>query len=95
MDFTTVDGQVNLVDNIKHELLHALGFSVQLNAFFRDGRGKPRTPHGRSGKPPLHGKYFLHVASNSAVKRDEHKNWQVATGNITKSVHMLVTPRVR
>eukprot|EP00090_Calanus_glacialis_P017323 TRINITY_DN26991_c0_g1_i1.p1 TRINITY_DN26991_c0_g1~~TRINITY_DN26991_c0_g1_i1.p1 ORF type:complete len:386 (+),score=61.60 TRINITY_DN26991_c0_g1_i1:23-1159(+) len=95
MDFTTVDGQVNLVDNIKHELLHALGFSVQLYAFFRDGRGKPRTPRGRSGKPPLHGKYFLYVASNSTVKRVERKNWQVATGNVTKRVHMLVTPRVR
>ena len=95
MDFTTVDGQVNLVDNMKHELLHAIGFSVQLYAFFRDGRGRPRTPRNRAGKPPLHGKYFLYVAANTTVKRVERKNWQIAGGNMTKNIHMLVTPRVR
>ena len=95
MDFTKVDGQVNLVDNLKHKPLNSLGFSVQIYAFFRDGRGKPRTPRGRSGKPPLHGKYLLYVALNSTVRRAESKNCQVATENVIKRVHQLVRREVR
>ncbi|KAK6018150.1 hypothetical protein OSTOST_16277, partial [Ostertagia ostertagi] len=32
-----------LFSTVKHEILHALGFSVGLYAFFRDENGKPRT----------------------------------------------------
>ncbi|VDM83383.1 unnamed protein product [Strongylus vulgaris] len=32
-----------LLSTVKHEILHALGFSVGLYAFFRDENGKPRT----------------------------------------------------
>ena len=45
----------NTVGALSAKLLHALGFSVQLYAFFRDGRGRPRTPQDWTGKPPLHG----------------------------------------
>ena len=45
------------VGNIKHELMHALGFSVQLYGFFRNGRGEPRTARNAAGRPPLHSKY--------------------------------------
>ena len=37
-----ISDQQELTDNIKHELLHILGFSVKLFAFFRDRRGNPR-----------------------------------------------------
>lgn len=32
-----------LLSTVKHEILHALGFSAGLYAFFRDDNGKPRT----------------------------------------------------
>merc|ERR1712066_1089143 len=63
--------QGDLVDNIKHELLHVLGFSVKLYAFFRDRAGNPRTRRGRDGQPPLHSRYYLHVADNTTVARRE------------------------
>ena len=87
--------QANLRDNIKHELLHVLGFSVKLYAFFRDRAGKPRTQRRSDGSPPLHSKYFLHIADTSTVARVERRQWRVAGGEINKTVHMLVTPRVR
>ena len=37
--------------------MHALGFSVQLYGFFRNGRGEPRTARNAAGRPPLHSKY--------------------------------------
>ena len=81
--------------NIKHELLHILGFSVKLFAFFRDRRGNPRTRRNNLGKPPLHRKYYLHVADNTTVARIERDDWVVAGGKIVKTSHVLVTPRVR
>ena len=51
------------VGNIKHELMHALGFSVQLYGFFRNGRGEPRTARNAAGRPPLHSKYVMHTSN--------------------------------
>lgn len=43
-----------LLSTVKHEILHALGFSVSLYAFFRDEKGNPRTPRKTdTGKPYL------------------------------------------
>lgn len=43
-----------LISTVKHEILHALGFSVSLFAFFRDDEGNPRTPRNPdTGKPHL------------------------------------------
>ena len=39
---------------LKHEILHALGFSAGLYAFFLDENGRPLTDREpRSGKPPF------------------------------------------
>jgi hypothetical protein len=35
-----------LLSTVKHEMLHALGFSVSLFAFYRDSAGRPLTPRG-------------------------------------------------
>ena len=49
-----------LLSTVKHEILHALGFSVSLYAFYRDENGEPRTPRrSETGKPPLNEKYAL------------------------------------
>jgi len=45
-----------LLSTVKHEILHALGFSVSLYAFYRDKEGNPLTPRGDSGKPHLNEK---------------------------------------
>ncbi|KAJ8913177.1 hypothetical protein NQ315_009014, partial [Exocentrus adspersus] len=43
-----------LLSTVKHEILHALGFSVSLYAFYRDHNGEPLTPRSpETGKPPL------------------------------------------
>lgn len=46
-----------LISTVKHEILHALGFSVSLFAFYRDSRGFPLTPRDDHGKPALNEKY--------------------------------------
>lgn len=49
-----------LLSTVKHEILHALGFSVSLYAFYRDENGEPRTPRrSDTGKPPLNEKYVF------------------------------------
>lgn len=51
-----------LLSTVKHEILHALGFSVSLYAFFRDEKGEPRTPRRPdTGKPPLNEKYKIFI----------------------------------
>ncbi|CAG0889743.1 unnamed protein product [Cyprideis torosa] len=45
--------QETLLSTVKHEILHALGFSVSLYAFYRDSEGNPLTPRGENGKPIL------------------------------------------
>lgn len=58
-----------LLSTVKHEILHALGFSVSLYAFFRDSEtGKPRTPRKPdTGKPYLNEKYELIHLINSLI----------------------------
>lgn len=45
-----------LISTVKHEILHALGFSVSLYAFFRDNDGQPLTARAENGKPVLNEK---------------------------------------
>lgn len=45
-----------LISTVKHEILHALGFSVSLFAFYRDSKGFPLTPRDEHGKPALNEK---------------------------------------
>lgn len=42
-----------LLSTVKHEILHALGFSVSLYAFYRDENGDPLTPRRPDTKKPL------------------------------------------
>ena len=42
-----------LLSTVKHEILHALGFSVSLYAFYRDDDGNPLTNRTENGKPIL------------------------------------------
>lgn len=42
-----------LLSTVKHEILHALGFSVSLYAFFHDDNGNPRTKRKSDTKKPI------------------------------------------
>lgn len=84
-----------LLSTVKHEILHALGFSVSLYAFFRDENGNPRTPRKPdTGKPYLNEKLQIHQWSNTTIRKIIRDNWQVKGGNIKKEINVMVTPRV-
>ena len=82
-----------LTSTIRHELLHALGFSASLYAFFRDENGQPRTPRDEIGKPPID--FDLRVrkwSENTIIKTT--RPWKVRGGFLNKTVNLMVTPRV-
>ncbi|XP_033218855.1 leishmanolysin-like peptidase isoform X2 [Belonocnema kinseyi] len=85
-----------LLSTVKHEILHALGFSVSLYAFYRDKNGEPRTPRrSETGKPPLNEKLQTHQWSENTIKTVIRQNWQVRGATVERPMQMIVTPRVR
>ncbi|XP_015585310.1 leishmanolysin-like peptidase isoform X2 [Cephus cinctus] len=85
-----------LLSTVKHEILHALGFSVSLYAFYRDENGEPRTPRrSDTGKPALNEKLQTHQWSNDTIMTIIRRNWQVRDGAIERTMQMIVTPRVQ
>lgn len=58
-----------LASTIKHEMLHALGFSSSLFAFFRDKEGKPLTERGEDGKPPINQRLQIRQWSDKIIKK--------------------------
>lgn len=84
-----------LLSTVKHEILHALGFSVSLYAFFRDENGLPRTPRKPdTGKPYLDEKLQIHKWSNETIRKVVRERWAVRGGYTQKHIDMMVTPRV-
>lgn len=92
-----------LLSTVKHEILHALGFSVSLYAYFRDKEGNPLTPRNpRTGKPKTSSITFNGNNSNwglpylgeNVIKQFVRNDWKVRSGLIKKELHMIVTPRV-
>ena len=83
-----------LLSTVKHEILHALGFSVSLYAYFRDSDGKPLTPRGSSGKPLVkdtaRGTYW----GENVISKVIRHSWKVRSGFIKKEIHLINTPRV-
>ncbi|XP_050546786.1 leishmanolysin-like peptidase [Daktulosphaira vitifoliae] len=83
-----------LLSTVKHEILHALGFSVSLFAFYRDVNGYPLTPREDNGKPRLNEKLQARQWSDKVIKTIVRRNWTVHGGVVDKEVQMMVTPRV-
>ncbi|XP_062536228.1 leishmanolysin-like peptidase isoform X2 [Armigeres subalbatus] len=84
-----------LLSTVKHEILHALGFSVSLYAFFRDNEGNPRTPRKPdTGKPYLNEKLQIHQWSEQTIRKVVREQWAVRGGYISRTIDMMVTPRV-
>lgn len=83
-----------LLSTVKHEMLHALGFSVSLFAFYRDPQGKPLTPRGENGKPKLNEELQTRQWSDSTIRKEVRTKY-VRGGRVNKTVDVVVTPRVR
>ncbi|XP_063220729.1 leishmanolysin-like peptidase [Bacillus rossius redtenbacheri] len=83
-----------LLSTVKHEILHALGFSVSLYAFYRDEQGRPLTPRGESGKPQLNERLQTRQWSDRVVRAVERRDWLVRSGPVTRQLMLMVTPRV-
>ncbi|KAK2165783.1 hypothetical protein LSH36_45g05007 [Paralvinella palmiformis] len=80
---------------IKHEILHALGFSAGLYAFYRDQHGEPLTPRlSSTGKPVFNQTAQLYQWSDHVIRTITRENWGTRNGPITKTISMLVTPKV-
>ncbi|CAI5446275.1 unnamed protein product [Caenorhabditis angaria] len=85
-----------LVSTVKHEILHALGFSVGLYAFFRDEAGNPRTKRNRYGKPVvLNREKGYYDWDKNTIDTILRENWWTGEGKVTHPIHMMVTPKVR
>ncbi|CAL1581683.1 unnamed protein product [Knipowitschia caucasica] len=84
-----------MLSTVKHEIIHALGFSAGLFAFFHDDEGKPFTPRFASGLPPFNETLGLYQWSESVIRRVS-RLWNTRGGRLLQhQVHLLVTPRVR
>uniref|UniRef100_T1I4F7 Leishmanolysin-like peptidase n=1 Tax=Rhodnius prolixus TaxID=13249 RepID=T1I4F7_RHOPR len=83
-----------LLSTVKHEILHALGFSISLFAFYRDSEGNPLTPREDNGKPLQNTKLQTRQWSDRVIKTIIRKDWVVHNGTIEREVQVMVTPKV-
>ncbi|CAH4033124.1 unnamed protein product [Pieris brassicae] len=85
----------HVLSTVKHEMLHALGFSVSLFGFYRDENGDPLTPRrADTGNPPLDEQLQIHKWSDRVVKNITRPRWMIRGGYMERTLHMIVTPRV-
>lgn len=82
-----------LTETLKHELLHALGFSSSLFAFYRDKQGKPLTERADDGNPSINLELQVRQWSDKTIKTVKRR-WKVRTGTLEKLTNVMVTPRV-
>ncbi|XP_062312727.1 leishmanolysin-like peptidase isoform X1 [Osmerus eperlanus] len=83
-----------MLSTVKHEIIHALGFSAGLFAFYHDDNGKPLTPRFASGLPAFNETLGLYQWSNAVIRRVA-RLWDIRNGEMVRhEVHVLVTPRV-
>jgi len=84
---------LSLASTIKHELLHALGFSSSLFAYYRDKNGDPRTERKDDGKPGINQELQVRQWSEETIRKVT-RSWKVRRGTLQRTVSVLVTPRV-
>ncbi|NXW43639.1 LMLN peptidase, partial [Nyctiprogne leucopyga] len=85
---------VGMLSTVKHEIIHALGFSAGLFAFYRDDDGKPLTTRYADGLPPFNESLGLYQWSNKVVHKAV-RLWDVRGGKMLRhAVYLLITPRV-
>ncbi|NXT95036.1 LMLN peptidase, partial [Anhinga rufa] len=85
---------VGMLSTVKHEIIHALGFSAGLFAFYRDDDGKPLTTRYADGLPPFNESLGLYQWSNKVVHKAV-RLWDIRGGKMLRhAVYLLITPRV-
>ncbi|KAK3597036.1 hypothetical protein CHS0354_022044 [Potamilus streckersoni] len=84
-----------LLSVLKHEILHSLGFTAALYAFYRDSNGQPLTARDKfSNMPPYIPSIGIHQWSNKVVKKFTRNDWKLKSGTVAKTVEMIITPNV-
>ncbi|XP_036302970.1 leishmanolysin-like peptidase isoform X2 [Pipistrellus kuhlii] len=85
---------IGMLSTVKHEIIHALGFSAGLFAFYHDKDGNPLTSRFADGLPLFNYSLGLYQWSDKVVQKVE-RLWNVRDNKIVPhTVHLLVTPRV-
>ncbi|XP_062065235.1 leishmanolysin-like peptidase [Lepus europaeus] len=85
---------VGMLSTVKHEIIHALGFSAGLFAFYHDKDGNPLTSRFADGLPPFNYSLGLYQWSDKVVRKVE-RLWDVRDNKMVRhTVYLLVTPRV-
>ncbi|XP_074186614.1 leishmanolysin-like peptidase isoform X2 [Rhinolophus sinicus] len=85
---------IGMLSTVKHEIIHALGFSAGLFAFYHDKDGNPLTSRSEDGLPPFNYSLGLYQWSDKVVRKVE-RLWDVRDNKIVPhTVYLLVTPRV-
>ncbi|XP_077305874.1 leishmanolysin-like peptidase [Lithobates pipiens] len=83
-----------MLSTVKHEIIHALGFSAGLFALYRDDNGDPLTPRYINGLPLFNDSLGVYQWSDRVV-RTVTRNWDVSgSKTLQHKVFLLVTPRV-
>ncbi|XP_045396042.1 leishmanolysin-like peptidase isoform X2 [Lemur catta] len=67
---------IGMLSTVKHEIIHALGFSAGLFAFYRDKDGNPLTSRFADGLPPFNYSLGLYQWSDKVVQKVE-RLWDV------------------
>ncbi|KAL3837506.1 hypothetical protein ACJMK2_022858 [Sinanodonta woodiana] len=84
-----------LLSVLKHEILHSLGFTAGLYAFYRDSSGQPLTARDPiNNKPPYIPSIGIHQWSDKVIKKFTRNNWKLKSGTSVKTVDMIITPNV-
>ncbi|KAE9549719.1 hypothetical protein FO519_007071 [Halicephalobus sp. NKZ332] len=92
---THLHDQEILLSTVKHEILHALGFSAGLYAFFRDKDGNPRTKRNRYNRPVSFNRERGYYDADDSTVKTIVRDWWTAEGVVSHPVHLMVTERVQ
>nr|XP_048725127.1 leishmanolysin-like peptidase isoform X3 [Caretta caretta] len=85
---------IGMLSTVKHEIIHALGFSAGLFAFYHDDDGNPLTARYADGLPPFNDSLGLYQWSNKVVDKAV-RLWDIRGNKMLRhDVFLLVTPRV-
>ncbi|KAH9524376.1 hypothetical protein Btru_054341 [Bulinus truncatus] len=93
---TSVHHTKQLLSTIKHEIVHALGFTAALYAYYRNSDGEPLTERDAITGFPLkfNPQLSVYQFSNKTVKEVVRPDWSQISGLTDRRILMMVTPRV-
>ncbi|XP_013398644.1 leishmanolysin-like peptidase [Lingula anatina] len=93
---TKLHDMTEMVSTIKHEILHALGFSAGLFAMYRDKNGDPLTERDIfTGRPEMfNNELGVYQWSSKVVRTVSRRDWRVRGAVIQRHFYLMVTPKV-